>query len=205
MQQVAIEMQKASIPSDRVNAVRTYLAFFLGYLVDHNSKLSRWQYERSRSSSSLERHAGVAPGVFAETAPQILFDQWLSRVLPSIQACASIPATQDVQLADAGRLPYASGYFDAIVTDPPYYDHIAYSDLGAFYWAWESMILRDITPSALAPTSQGTDGRLGDSISSHGQGLLAAFSEAQRVLKHGKSKPFPVLSLDEASTSDELG
>ena len=34
------------------------------------------------------------------------------------------------------NLPYPDGYFDAVITDPPYYNNIAYADLSDFFYVW---------------------------------------------------------------------
>ncbi len=38
--------------------------------------------------------------------------------------------------ASATELPYPNNYFDAIFTDPPYYDNVPYSDLSDFFYVW---------------------------------------------------------------------
>lgn len=42
---------------------------------------------------------------------------------------------------------YNENSFDATITDPPYYDAIAYSDLSDFFYVWLKRILIDIYPS----------------------------------------------------------
>ncbi len=47
----------------------------------------------------------------------------------------------------ATQLPYPDNYFDAVLTDPPYYDNVPYSDLSDFFYC--------LTPGTLVVTEQG--------------------------------------------------
>jgi len=44
---------------------------------------------------------------------------------------------------DSGRLPVPDRVVDAVITDPPYFDFVHYSELSDFFFAWLSPILRD--------------------------------------------------------------
>ncbi|NJM11328.1 MAG: hypothetical protein HC889_05040 [Synechococcaceae cyanobacterium SM1_2_3] len=44
---------------------------------------------------------------------------------------------------DSSRLPLPDTSVDAVVTDPPYFDFIHYSELSDFFFAWLSPVLRD--------------------------------------------------------------
>jgi hypothetical protein len=46
-----------------------------------------------------------------------------------------------VRLGDARRLE-EKNEFDAVITDPPYYDNVIYSELSDFFYAWQRPILR---------------------------------------------------------------
>jgi putative DNA methylase len=43
---------------------------------------------------------------------------------------------------DSSRLPVPTGTVDAVVTDPPYFDFVHYSELSDFFFAWLSPVLR---------------------------------------------------------------
>ncbi len=50
------------------------------------------------------------------------------------------------QQSSATELPYPDEYFDAVFTDPPYYDNINYSALSDFFYVWLKRSLGDIFP-----------------------------------------------------------
>jgi putative DNA methylase len=77
---------------------------------------------------------------------------------------------------------------DLIVTDPPYYDNIHYSELSNFFYVW----LRSVTNSSLfthenVPTKGEAivNQRMGKNEHSYEQLLTSIFSELERVLKTG--------------------
>ena len=57
-------------------------------------------------------------------------------------------------LQSATNLKFPDNYFDAIFTDPPYYDNIPYAVLSDFFYVWQKKILGDILPDLFStPTT----------------------------------------------------
>lgn len=93
----------------------------------------------------------------------------------------------------ATELPYPDNYFDAVFTDPPYYDNINYSTLADFFYVWLKRSIGDLYPelftTPLTPKSKEIVAY------SHNQGgyeggkryfeemLKKSFEEISRVLK----------------------
>jgi len=48
--------------------------------------------------------------------------------------------------ASATELPYPDNYFDAVFTDPPYYDNVPYSYLSDFFYVWLKRSFGDLYP-----------------------------------------------------------
>jgi len=46
----------------------------------------------------------------------------------------------------ATELPYPDNYFDAVFTDPPYYDNVPYSYLSDFFYVWLKRSIGDLYP-----------------------------------------------------------
>ncbi len=83
---------------------------------------------------------------------------------------------------DSSALPLPSNSIDHVVTDPPYFDSVQYSDLAHFFRVWLQWFLPNlanweyaVTDSAVAETSQ--DGLKYQNI------LSAIWSECHRVMK----------------------
>ncbi|MDI6714412.1 MAG: hypothetical protein QMD43_05230 [Thermodesulfovibrio sp.] len=51
-----------------------------------------------------------------------------------------------VRQASATKLPYPDNYFDAVFTDPPYYDNINYAELSDFFYVWLKRAIGDLYP-----------------------------------------------------------
>ena len=60
--------------------------------------------------------------------------------------------------ASATALPYEDNFFDAILTDPPYYDNVSYADLSDFFYVWLKRAVGHLHPelfsTPLNPKSQ---------------------------------------------------
>jgi len=48
--------------------------------------------------------------------------------------------------ASATKLPYPDNYFDAVFTDPPYYNSVPYADLSDFFYVWLKRTIGDLYP-----------------------------------------------------------
>jgi len=51
-----------------------------------------------------------------------------------------------VTQASATELPYPDNYFDAVFTDPPYYNNVPYADLSDFFYVWLKRSVGDLYP-----------------------------------------------------------
>jgi adenine-specific DNA methylase len=104
----------------------------------------------------------------------------------------SVKIPQVIQ-ASATSLPYPDNYFDAVITDPPYYDNVPYSYLSDFFYVWLKRTIGDLYPELFAtPLTPKTDEIV---AYSHGEGgfeggkkffedmIAKAFREIYRVLK----------------------
>lgn len=84
---------------------------------------------------------------------------------------------------DSSKLPVPAGSVDAVVTDPPYFDFVHYSELSDFFFAWLSPVLRQRYPWMARNDSsdqgevQHKDPRV------FARQLASVFTEACRVLK----------------------
>jgi putative DNA methylase len=84
---------------------------------------------------------------------------------------------------DSSRLPVPTGAVDAVVTDPPYFDFVHYSELSDFFFAWLSPALRQrYLWMAREDSSDQGEVQHKDPLVFARQ-LASVFTEACRVLK----------------------
>ncbi len=93
--------------------------------------------------------------------------------------------TSDVLLlnGDSGKLPIPDESVDAIITDPPYFDFIHYSELSDFFYAWLSKGLRNDYPYFQKPNSSDLNEVQDKNANSFSKKIGRIFLESNRVLK----------------------
>ncbi len=72
---------------------------------------------------------------------------------------------------------------DAIVTDPPYFDSVQYSDLASFFHVWLRQMLPDGADWQYAPTGSAVEAKVDGDGESYTEILGGIFKECARVLK----------------------
>ena len=116
------------------------LALVLNRLADYSSAVCSWHNGREVLGHTFARFA--LPIIWDYTEVNPLSDSsgnflgaldWVSRFGSHVIKFAQSAETPCVQSSSATRV---AGEYDAIVTDPPYYDAIPYSDLMDFFHVW---------------------------------------------------------------------
>ncbi|MEM5793095.1 MAG: DUF1156 domain-containing protein [Candidatus Aenigmatarchaeota archaeon] len=98
-----------------------------------------------------------------------------------------------IMCSSAISLPYPDNFFDAVFTDPPYYDNINYAELSDFFYVWLKRSIGDLYPDLfMAPLTPKSEEIVSNPIR-HGDSEKAkqffedmikkAFKEIYRVLK----------------------
>ncbi|HHV78172.1 MAG TPA: DUF1156 domain-containing protein [Firmicutes bacterium] len=136
-------------------AVVTYLALGVDRLISYCSSLGYWHVSGEKMSPSMQRQALAMVWDYAELNPfskatgdwKSALD-WLLRVIEHCCQINTAPAT--VIQASTTALPYSDNYFDAVVTDPPYYDNVPYSYLSDFFYVWLKRTVGDLYPELFA-------------------------------------------------------
>jgi putative DNA methylase len=132
---------------------------------------------------------GIGRGTYPNAVRQVqrAIDEARSpRTLSRAGAFTALPsrpaAESRVRCADARNLGHIpNGSVDLVLTDPPYLDNVAYSELADFYRPWLRL-------SGLLPASRGTDGTLAvhgrgaDAQERFEAGLRKVMTEIERVL-----------------------
>ena len=189
------------IEAGRAEAITVYLALWMSRLTDRFNGLARWDNtgEKVQSLTSMKRIAMTwdYPEVNIFAGSSRSWQSALDYVAAFIQreADAGQPAT--VLRGSATKLSAADleeSSFDAVITDPPYYDNESYSELSDTFYVWLQPALQHLFPEHFA--SQLTPKRQECVAAAYRQGgtaeaawrhfeasLAAALGEARRVLK----------------------
>jgi len=136
-------------------AVATYLAMALIKYADYNSTNNGW------NQSLIMRNTMGVRGItmmwnWYDQRPDINWtgSYWknIKVQLESISYLSNTAGSVKIILDDASELSKLEGErFDAIVTDPPYADDVAYSELSDFYYVWLKRALSDVENNELKP------------------------------------------------------
>ncbi|WFE47589.1 hypothetical protein [Verrucosispora sp. WMMD1129] len=142
----------------------------------------------------FETGIGQGPGTWAG-----LTETGMSPLAAHLRGRRGRPAR--LRRENAMALPFRDGTVDAIVTDPPYYDMIEYSDASDFFYVWLRRALVDAQPdlfaetigTEIAPDLQNKDdeiivrrvfnGGVRHDREFYERSLSRAFHEARRVLR----------------------
>ena len=121
-------------------AIVSYLALGLDRTLMFTSNLTRWKPDAECPVDIFARQALPMTWDYSENNPVYphsgAFINQVERILYSLKQTlvTNIPAT--VTQSSATSLPYVDNFFDAILTDPPYYDNVPYSYLSDFFYVW---------------------------------------------------------------------
>jgi adenine-specific DNA methylase len=144
---------------DVARAVSMYLYCALAKGLNYNARLNGWHPTRERGANVFDRHDFAFKHTFAELdAARALFPWALDRTRISVTQIVDLldggsqtalvgsgirPGRSVVyrrSATDLGVIPNAS--IDALVTDPPYYDNVIYSECSDFFYVWMKRALR---------------------------------------------------------------
>jgi len=148
--------------SDRATALTTYLGLAIDRLADRESGICRWDNTGESVMNTFARQALPMVWDYVEVNP---FSgatgdwsgaiEWINRVIQHTAKASSKPAI--ARQGTATRLLCADNYFDAVITDPPYYNAVPYADLSDFFYVWLKRSIGPLYPdlfrTPLAPKS----------------------------------------------------
>ena len=140
-----------SYPADWEESIVAMSAPLISRMADRGSALATWTNDRETIRSTFARFALPIVWDFAEYAPLsdttggfIQSIDWVFKVCEHLQ--------QSVETASSGNsicesaVSYSVNTVDLILTDPPYYDAIPYSDLMDFFYVWLKRSIQGLSP-----------------------------------------------------------
>ena len=197
-----------SAPDEWRFAVLSYLGILLDKTADYGSTVCTWHNSGEKIGHTFARFALPITWDYAELAT--LNDvggsvsaqlDWIARYLD--HALLALKGSRSCTIVNGSSTTIDTSDLDAIVTDPPYYDAIPYSDCMDFFYVWLRRTLLDVVPSATIPLAAPLgpkwkheigDGELVDDSSRHAgnaarsrqayeSGMARVFEQCHRALK----------------------
>jgi len=193
------KMIKEGYDEEYVKAVVSYLALGLSRMIDYYNTLCLWDNGQERTVHVFGRQALPMVWDYSELNPiSSTVGSWESmafrRIWKVIEFLSKIESSNlsTVFQSSATSLPYSDNYFDAVFTDPPYYDNVPYSYLSDFFYVWLKRTVGDLYPelfsTPLTPKSKEivayTNNRTWEEAKVFfEENLKKSFQEIYRVLK----------------------
>jgi putative DNA methylase len=141
-------------------AVVTYLALGLDRLADYNSVQCVWHTSKELVAHTFGRQALQMVWDYIEVNPlSNATGNWGDSVGYLLEVLAHLtdippanpqPASPTIAHGTATALPWPDNFFDAVLTDPPYYINVPYADLSDFFYVWLKRTIGDLYPDLFA-------------------------------------------------------
>ncbi len=191
-------MRRSDLSEEHRVALLTYLGVLLDRQADYDSSLCVWEAGGQFIKSTFTQKGLPMAWDFVELGP---FGDasgspsgalnWITGVLEAEKA-SGFPAF--VRRGSATAEPWADATFDAIVTDPPYYDNVPYANISDFFYVWLKRTVGDLYQQHFA--SQGTpkkseavtdatrhEGSKSKATAAYEEMMASSLREAARTLK----------------------
>jgi putative DNA methylase len=191
---------------DFAKAVATYLALGVDMTAAFCNTLARWENTSEAIKQLFSRQALPMLWDYAEVNPFSgstgsweAGTEYYLKALAHLTSIPPVPKSQrslvpKTQHGSATDLPWEDNFFDAVITDPPYYDNVPYADLSDFFYVWLKRTVghlhRDLFATPLTPKSQemvADASKVGGDMQKARERfetmLLESFREIRRVLK----------------------
>ncbi len=200
LKEAETEMRSVYSDPEQVKAVMTYLAAVVDRLADFNSSLCVFRHKKGgRVLNTFGRPALPMVWDFSEANPFYpKCASWISGLTHVTDGLknAEFSNTGLVQRGSATDLPWPSEFFDAIITDPPYYDNVPYADISDFFYVWLKRTVGHLYPEHFAAELTPKKSEVVADHNRHGgdrekashayeRMMSQTFSEANRTLKPG--------------------
>lgn len=195
-----IKINPISTNTDYNKAIITFLAILINRITPRSNMFGLW----NTTAETLEHIFGrqAIPMVFDYPESNIFSDSgggilsqidWIKRY---IEGECNHPFSTILKNASSGeKEQFPPKSLTAVVTDPPYYDAIAYADLSDFFYVWFKRTIGDLYPLNFA-TPQTPKTEECTALKHHHH------NEKERAKKHFESKLLEIFDAIEHQTTD---
>ncbi|MEQ8789879.1 MAG: DUF1156 domain-containing protein [Pirellulaceae bacterium] len=179
--------------------VATCLGVCVSRLADFNSAQCTWFYDGGRGvKHAFGRQTLAMVWDYAETNPlNAKAASWqicLNVVCQELRALAEVVRDSHAGRASALHIPEPDGHFDAVITDPPYYDNVPYADIADYFYVWLKRSIGSLYPEhfstictpkkeEIIADARRCGGNKNEANKAYERMMAQAFGEARRVLK----------------------
>ena len=141
--------------TDYQKAIVSYLAIWIDRVASVETSFGRWHTGRETLEHPFARQAIPMTFDYPEANPFSgvtgSAKNQLDRIIQYIDEESNNPFAVELKNASSGDVyQFPAKYLDAVITDPPYYDAIAYADLSDFFYVWLKRSLSDVFPLVFA-------------------------------------------------------
>ncbi|XYI02070.1 DUF1156 domain-containing protein [Sorangium sp. So ce1128] len=133
-------------------ALLAFLAAQFDRVLNQSSMVARWNKKGENVEGTFSRFALPLLWDYAEVNPlgettgsMAGAGEWISLAATHMLAATAHAGPPATRAQSAKKIGREGGKYDAIVTDPPYYDAIPYADLTDFFYVWLRRILNGAT------------------------------------------------------------
>jgi len=204
VRQAHAQMLSQGAEPEFAKAVVTYLALALDMMAAFCNTLARWENTSEAIKQLFSRQALPMLWDYAELHPfsgstgswEAGWEYYLGVLahLTSIPPADPQSASSAVVHGTATALPWPDNFFDAVLTDPPYYINVPYADLSDFFYVWLKRTIGDLYPELSTPLTPKSEEicqmqhwdpeRYAEKTKEWFEEMLTkAFSEIRRVLR----------------------
>ena len=149
------EMLVERIDGEYAKAVTSYLGLVFNKATDLNNALCQWRSDHESINHMFARQA--LPMLWDYGEANLLgdssgsFESIWKYPLKAIDHCSTSHSNAaTVTQSSATDLPRPNNFFDAVFTDPPYYNNVPYADLSDFFYVWLKRTVGDLYPELFA-------------------------------------------------------
>ncbi|MCD6411648.1 MAG: DUF1156 domain-containing protein [Thermoplasmata archaeon] len=152
------KMIEGGYDEEYAKAVVSYLGLTLNRLADKNATLVVYNVVGEKIEHVFGRQALPMAWDYVElnvlsggNGDWKAHHDWILNVLSHLSQIPLVHIEEDEKIsrvtqASATELFYPDNYFDAVFTDPPYYDNVNYAELSDFFYVWLKRTIGDLHP-----------------------------------------------------------